>query len=121
VTKQGVAPSSAPGGSLTQKSGVIPGSTPARPPGLGDASKLIPTLLDYANEQNVSPSKSTTDKSATGTGSPPGALEGATPCFVTVRGALEGVIPCLVDIAGVFAVALDDLLIIGTFLIFVLK
>jgi hypothetical protein len=72
VTKQGVAPSSAPGGSLTQKSGVIPGSTPARPPGLGDASKLIPTLLDYANEQNVSPSKSTTDKSATGTGSSTG-------------------------------------------------
>lgn len=72
VTKQGVAPSSAPGGSLTQKSGIIPGSTPARPPGLGDASKLIPTLLDYANEQNVSPSKSTTDKSATGTGSSTG-------------------------------------------------
>ena len=72
VTKQGVAPSSAPGGSLTQKSGVIPGSTPVRPPGLGDASKLIPTLLDYANEQNVSPSKSTTDKSATGTGSSTG-------------------------------------------------
>jgi hypothetical protein len=59
-------------GSLTQKSGVIPGSTPVRPPGLGDASKLIPTLLDYANEQNVSPSKSTTDKSATGTGSSTG-------------------------------------------------
>lgn len=72
VTKQGVAPSSTPGGSLTQKSGIIPGSTPARPPGLGDASKLIPTLLDYANEQNVSPSKSTTDKSATGTGSSTG-------------------------------------------------
>ena len=72
VTKQGVALSSAPGGSLTQKSGVIPGSTPVRPPGLGDASKLIPTLLDYANEQNVSPSKSTTDKSATGTGSSTG-------------------------------------------------
>lgn len=72
VTKQGVAPSSAPGGSLTLKSGVIPGSTPVRPPGLGDASKLIPTLLDYANEQNVSPSKSTTDKSATGTGSSTG-------------------------------------------------
>lgn len=72
VTKPGIAPSSAPGGSSTQKSGVIPGSTPARPPGLGDASKLIPTLLDYANEQNVSPSKSTTDKSATGTGSSTG-------------------------------------------------
>lgn len=73
VTKQGVAPSSAPGGSLTQKSGIIPGSTPARPPGLGDASKLIPTLLDYANEQNVSPSKSTTGTgSSTGSATSPG-------------------------------------------------
>lgn len=62
VTKQGVTPASAQG--LSQKPVVFPGSTPVRPPGSGDAGKIIPTLLDY--DQSSSLAKSAADKMMTG-------------------------------------------------------
>ncbi|XP_063414438.1 ubinuclein-1-like isoform X1 [Mytilus trossulus] len=64
VTKQGVTPLSAQG--LSQKPVVFPGNTPVRPPGSGDAGKIIPTLLDYANDQSSSLAKSAADKMTPG-------------------------------------------------------
>lgn len=66
VTKQGVTPVSATQGSFNPKTVIIPGNTPVRAPGSGDASRLIPTLLDYANEQSSLSSKLPTEKTGTG-------------------------------------------------------
>lgn len=64
ITKQGVAPASAPAGSLSQKSSVS-SNTPVRPLAAGDGSRLVPTLLDYAGEKATpTQSKSLAEKVA---------------------------------------------------------
>lgn len=62
ITKQGVAPASAPAGSVSQKPNLA-NNTPVRPLAAGDGNRLVPTLLDYAGEQSASSqSKSLAEK-----------------------------------------------------------